>query len=188
MADGGNCYCSPIIITLKRHQGYKLTSTQNGVWFDIDGDGALDNVGWTRREDSIGFLVFDRNRNGLIDSGRELFGNATLMANGSNAPNGFAALAELDSNEDGVFDAGDAAYGQLRLWIDENHDAVSQADEYLNLAEAGIDLIYLGYRVTDKVDRNGNQFYFRGTALIRNSKGVALPTLIYDAVLAKGGN
>jgi hypothetical protein len=187
VADGGDCYCSPIIISLNRKAGYRLTSPHNGVWFDIDGDGELNNIGWTRENDQVGFLVYDRNGNGKIDSGRELFGNATLMADGSLAPNGFAALAELDSSGDGIFTADDAAYAQLRIWIDANHDGKSQRRELLGLDETGVAGVLLGYSVSDLVDRAGNRYYFKGTALLLNQRGVEMPTIIYDVVFAAGG-
>jgi hypothetical protein len=61
----------------------KLTGAKQGVWFDIDGNGTLEQMSWTRRSDEVGFLAYDRNGNGQIDSGRELFGNSTLMKDDS---------------------------------------------------------------------------------------------------------
>jgi hypothetical protein len=81
--------------------------------------------------------------NGLIDSGRELFGNNTQLANGQLAADGYAALRELDSNADGVLNASDAAYTQLRIWRDLDQDAHSDTGELLSLEEAGISQINL---------------------------------------------
>ncbi|HUP66526.1 MAG TPA: hypothetical protein VM557_14740 [Thermoanaerobaculia bacterium] len=88
------CLESPIIIDIHSGQ-YRLTSLDDGVSFDIDGDGALDRVSWITG--STGLLVMDRNLNGVIDSGQELFGSATLLASGEKAENGFVALGELDT-------------------------------------------------------------------------------------------
>ena len=110
------------------------------VLFDMDGDGVKTATGWIRPDDGI--VVLDRNGNGLIDSGRELFGDATVLARGARAgqlaANGFEALADLDLNADGRLDSLDASWGQLRIWRDLNQDGVSQAGELTTLAAQGI--------------------------------------------------
>ena len=110
------------------------------VLFDMDGDGIRTATGWIRPDDGI--VVLDRNGNGLIDSGRELFGDATVLARGARAgqlaANGFEALADLDLNADGRLDSLDASWGQLRIWRDLNQDGVSQAGELTTLAAQGI--------------------------------------------------
>jgi hypothetical protein len=86
--------------------------------------------------------------NGSIDSGRELFGDETILANGSKAANGFAALAELDSNANGKFDALDTQYANLRIWRDLNQDGISQANELQSLQATGIQSINLASTAT----------------------------------------
>ncbi|MDR1349171.1 MAG: hypothetical protein LBJ59_00030, partial [Zoogloeaceae bacterium] len=76
------------------------------VLFDHDGDGIKTGTGWVKGDD--GFLVLDRNGNGQIDDGSELFGVDTIKSNGQKATSGLDALADLDSNGDGVFDQNDA--------------------------------------------------------------------------------
>ena len=83
-------------------------------------------------------LVLDRNNNGVIDNGRELFGDSTVMSNGQTAADGFAALADLDSNQDGVINANDAQFANLRVWRDLNQDGVSQANELSTLDQQNI--------------------------------------------------
>jgi len=85
-----------------------------------------------------GLLALDRNGNGSIDDGSELFGTATKLATGQNASNGYEALAQLDANGDGVIDAKDAAYGDLKVWVDANGDGVSQSGELKSLASLNI--------------------------------------------------
>ncbi|RDE18040.1 hypothetical protein DV711_18115 [Motiliproteus coralliicola] len=104
--------------------------------FDHDGDGIKHATGWVAADD--GLLVLDRNGNGTIDNGAELFGDSTLLADGSTAEHGFAALADLDQNGDGLVDAADAQFADLKVWRDLNSDGISQADELLTLAEAGV--------------------------------------------------
>ena len=96
-------------------------------------------------------LVRDLNGNGTIDSGRELFGDQTVFTSGprmgQTAAHGFEALRALDADAngvaDGVFNASDLAYADLRVWRDLNQDGVSQSNELLGLAESGVVAINL---------------------------------------------
>ena len=100
-------------------------NTTTPVMFDMAGTGVQQSVGWVQSDD--GFVVRDLNGNGLIDSGAELFGDATTLANGTKATDGFAALADLDANHDGVVNTSDAAFSQLRVWRDLDQAAAGPA-------------------------------------------------------------
>ena len=113
----------------------------NTVLFDHDGDGIKTGTGWLKGDD--GFLVLDRNGNGTIDNGGELFGVDTIKSNGKKATSGLDALSDLDSNHDGVFDANDAAFSQVKVWQDKNQDGISQAGELKSLSDLGIASINL---------------------------------------------
>src|SRR5206468_1523281 len=76
--------------------------------------------------------------NGTIDSGAELFGTSTTLANGQKASDGYQALAQLDANGDGVIDSKDQAYSQLRVWVDANGDGISQQGELKTLASLDV--------------------------------------------------
>ena len=110
------------------------------ILFDMDADGVKTGTGWIKPDDAL--VVLDRNGNGLIDSGSELFGDSTVLQNGpkagQKAANGFEALADLDANADGVINSADAAYANLRLWQDANQDGISQSSELKTLATLGI--------------------------------------------------
>jgi len=132
---------SPLVFDLDG-DGFEIAQLGKApILFDHNADGVKTGTAWVKSDDAI--LVLDRNGNGVVDSGRELFGNNTVLADGSTAKDGYAALAELDSNGDGVIDAQDAQYGNLRLWRDLNQDGVSDAGELLTLAELGITQINL---------------------------------------------
>lgn len=107
-----------------------------GALFDHDGDGIRTATGWIAKQDGI--LVRDLNGNGIIDNGKELFGDHTLLKNGQLATSGLQALADLDDNGDGIIDSNDQAFNSLKVWQDKNGDGISTPDELLTLAEIGI--------------------------------------------------
>lgn len=133
-------YVDPLILDLDG-DGLEITPLSKGILFDANGDTIKTGTAWAAADD--GMLVWDRNGNGQVDSGAELFGDETILANGKKAANGFAALAELDSNVDGKFDALDAQYANLRVWRDMNQDGISQADELQGLDTSGVKSINL---------------------------------------------
>jgi len=143
---------SPIVLDLDG-DGVETLAMAAGTRFDLDGDGYIDTTGWVAPDD--GLLVFDRNDDGLINSGQELFGEFTLLENGEQAHNGFVALSELDSSKDGLLDSNDEAYALLQVWQDKNSDGISQADELVSLSEAGIKSIELDYDY-ENVEDYGN--------------------------------
>ena len=131
----------PLIIDLGG-DGFVISSKAAGANFDLDGNGFAEKINWTSSE---GILSLDLNENGTIDNGGELFGDKTLLANGKYAANGFEALAQYDTNNDGVIDTNDEIFSRLLVWIDKNADGISTSDELKHLDELGISAIYLNY-------------------------------------------
>lgn len=165
--DSTGCPISPIVVDTTGH-GFQLTSA--GVIFDIAADGHPLQMAWTARGSGNAFLALDRNHNGKIDNGKELFGNFTEQAlcpeGGISCRNGFRALAEFDrpendGNGDGIIDRRDAVYSKLLLWIDENHDGISQPNELHTPPELGVYSIDLHYREEPFRDAHGNAFRYR---------------------------
>jgi hypothetical protein len=157
--------CSPIIIDVDGSE-YFLTDASGGVNFDLNGNGFKERLSWTSAGSTNVFLVLDRNSNGLIDNGGELFGNYTRLANGTLAPNGWVALAEFDKSEnggngDGAIDKQDAIFPYLRLWQDKNHNGISEPEEAHTLPSLGVEVIHLDFRWDGRRDRYGNQFRYR---------------------------
>lgn len=155
--------CSPIIIDLTG-DGFFLTDVAHGVKFDIANTGIHIQIAWTANSNNA-FLVLDRNQNGVISSGAEMFGNFTSQPSSPN-PNGFLALAVYDDpanggNGDGVIDARDAIYSSLRLWVDANHDGISQPGELYTLPAMGVMSISLEYSLSKRTDEFGNVFRYK---------------------------
>lgn len=162
----GCCYPpeSPIIIDIGG-DGFILTDASNGVYFDLRADGHPVRTAWISPDANNAWLTLDRNHNGVIDNGAELFGNFTPQPP-SSTPNGFLALAVFDlpangGNGDGAIDGTDAVFAQLRLWKDANHNGISEPSELFPLGDADIGAIRLDYKESKFEDLYGNQFRYR---------------------------
>lgn len=147
--------------------GIETISADQSVLFDHDADGTKHGSGWLNRDD--GFLVLDKNGNGFIDNGTELFGVDYLKQNGSKATDGFDALRDLDANSDGVFDINDAEFANVRVWRDLNQDGISQTTELKTLADSGIASIGLNAVAASTNLWNGNRLTH--TALYTKTDG-----------------
>ncbi|MFQ7899393.1 calcium-binding protein, partial [Stutzerimonas degradans] len=133
--------------------GIETVAANTGITFDFDGDGLKTGTGWVKGDD--GLLVLDRNGNGTIDNGGELFGVDTVKSNGQKATSGFDALRDLDSNGDGAFDTQDAQFANVRVWQDANQDGLAQASELKTLVEHDITAINLESTASNQAS-NGN--------------------------------
>jgi hypothetical protein len=143
---------SPIVLDLDGN-GVSTISAAQGVSFDLMGTGTRSQVGWVGGND--GLLVMDRNGDGQINDGRELFGAATLNEQGQRVGNGYAAMALEDSNHDGVLNKLDAHWDQMRVWVDGNHDGKTGAGELKSLDSLGVGELSLAHTSGSASD-NGN--------------------------------
>lgn len=186
--DAVTCTCiSPIVIDVAGN-GFNLTNAQNGVLFDILNHGTPIQVSWTAANSDDAWLALDRNGNGTIDRGKELFGSSTpqpFLESGE-SKSGFRALAVFDKlqrggNLDGKINAQDSVFSRLRLWRDANHNGVSEANELYTLPQLGLRMIDLDYEESTRHDQNGNWFRYR--AKVRDAQGAQLGRWAWDVFL-----
>lgn len=187
LQENGRCCCSwntPIMLDLLGN-GFSLTNAEGGVFFDVTGLGAPEQISCTEANSDDAFLALDRNGNGVIDNGLELFGNTAPQPEpaAGTVRNGFFALAEYDKpanggNADGLIDQHDAVYEQLRLWRDLNHNGICEPGELNGLADWNIDAIALDFKESKHRDKWGNGFRYRSSVIGNNTGRWA-----YDVVL-----
>ena len=178
---------SPIVVDVGGN-GVNLTDAERGVLFDISGSGTSKHLAWTVPDSDDAWLVLDRNGNGTIDNGSELFGNFTpqpIPARGSDR-NGFIALAEYDKtvnggNNDGVITNQDSVFISLRLWQDVNHNGTSEQAELKTLTSLGLASIELEYKEARKFDEYGNNYRYR--AKVKDLHGAQLGRWAWDVFL-----
>jgi hypothetical protein len=160
--------------------------------FDIDADVLLDRVAWTAANSGNAWLAYDRNGNGTIDDGSELFGNNTPSFAGQTtlkSLNGFEALRftqGLDygaSYVDDQIDGRDCVFNKLLLWTDANHNGISEPYELESAAGAGLLSVGLTYDERHKRDEYGNQFRLRGSSDWLSGRGKARQSRIWDVWL-----
>jgi hypothetical protein len=184
------CMPSPILIDVSG-DGLALSSGDDGVNFDLDVDGVAERRAWTVAGSDDAWLALDRDDDGSIDDGTELFGDRApqpVPPEGV-AKKGFLALAEFDHTEnggngDGRIDVADSVFASLRLWRDANHNGLSEQGELHTLPSLGVARLDLDYKTSKRTDEYGNAFRYR--AKVRDVRGAQLGRWAWDVFLVAG--
>lgn len=124
--------CDPLVINLN---GNVTDVSDQKFYFDLDADGNEESI--SMLASGNGFLALDKNGDGIINDGSELFG--------ASSGNGFADLAQYDKDGNGWIDEADEIFKNLRVWVKD----ADGNDKLMNLSEAGVGAIYLGSRDTE---------------------------------------
>ena len=160
------CYVvDPVVLSLDGSL-FPLTNVANGVRFDFYGDNKPPQISWTAAGAKVGWLALDLNGDGLINNGLELFSNATSQPGKAGTHLGFRAIAQWDKptmggNGDGQITSKDYVFSRLRVWVDSNHNGISEPGELLTMQQAGIQAISAHYLPDHWTDQYGNRFQNR---------------------------
>ncbi|WP_232831085.1 calcium-binding protein, partial [Peristeroidobacter agariperforans] len=169
----------PLAMDLDGDGAIRTLPRTHGVHFDLDNSGFAESTSWVHATD--GLLVLDRNDNGYIDGGAELFGTETLLANGQYAENGYEALAEFDTDGDGTISASDSIFAELRVWQDANSNGVAESGELLALSDLGISSIQVGYTSNRFTDSNNVQHREQSSFTYTDGRTALSNTLWFDS-------
>ncbi|MGA3679554.1 hypothetical protein ACPCX5_05685, partial [Pseudomonas graminis] len=167
---------SPIILDLDGN-GVRTDGLEAGVHFDHDGNGFSELTGWVAQGD--GLLVYDKNSNGIIDDGSELFGNNSKLTDGL-AENGFKALQAFDDNHDGVVNKDDLGFEKLLVWKDANGNGLTDAGELMSMSEAGVKALNISYNESSSAVEHGNHYRESGTYVTTDGNVASMVDVWFD--------
>lgn len=143
----------PLVLDLDG-SGVQLTKAGEGAVFDINADGRLDQTAWVKG--NTAFLALDRNENGTIDNGKELFGEQ------HGAADGLQELAKFDADKDNRITRTDPVFKALQLYRDLNGNGKIDVGEMSKLQDHGIESINLHF-LRDNAKINGNSLLLKTT-------------------------
>ncbi len=152
----------PVVLDLNGDGKISLTNQQQGQDFDITGDGRTERTAFVAGGDA--FLALDRNNDGRITSGRELFSDQW------GARNGMSELARFDVNRDGFISQQDPIFKQLVAFFDANRDGIIDPDEHKPISQLGIQRLQLEYKPVEVIRDDGNIISAIGKMLMENGE------------------
>jgi|GEM_PF-6061374 len=178
----GKIGINPVSITASDKKSGSNNNESGGAYFDHNGDGVSHKSSWISKEDGI--LAYDRNGNGNIDDGGELFGNFTQIkdkdGNQRLAKDGYEALKEFDSNNDGLIDKNDDKFKDLKIWQDANSNGISDEGELKSLDELGIASLSLNHNEVNEDLGGGNTLSLKGSYIKKDGTAHSMGDLNFN--------
>jgi hypothetical protein len=168
---------TPLVLAFARERVQFVASERA---FDFDARGVSAATDWPTA--ATPWLALDRNGNGRIDDGSELFGSGTQLS-GGRAPNGFVALAELDDDGDGRITPRDAIWSRLLVWSDRDASRTSEAGELAPLTAHGVEWIEVDYVDVPRCDARRNCERERARFGFRSPDGASRTGVVVDVHL-----
>ncbi|MBG2877024.1 hypothetical protein I4902_13890 [Proteus alimentorum] len=176
---------TPLVIALVDEGIFTLPDDDN-IYFDHNNDGVKESTGWI--DSNSAFLVFDKNENGIIDNGNEMFGNNTPNILGDYAKHGFDALSQYDNNQDNRIDNNDVIWSSLNLWVDKNINGETDIDELVDIECSGIEAINLIYENNGIIDENGNQFLLTSSVIWNDGRHTEISDIVFNTHISSQQN
>ena len=178
-----NDFTPPLVLDLNSNGITSSSLANSSVYFDYDGDGVIEKTAWIESGDA--FLVYDKNNDGIISDGSELFGEHFKLSSGKNAKDGYEALKEFDSDGNGIINKLDAKFSELLIWQDTNLNGITDSGELKNLSDLGITSIGLPIAENFSIAENGNiitnKSTFTQNGLIKEIKDIWFGVDLGDA-------
>ncbi len=172
-AQGMTVLRDPLILDLNGN-GIMTTTVENGTYFDFKEDGFKEKTAWADNGDGI--LVYDIDGNGTIDNAGELFGDRTLLANGTYARNGYEAIKQYDTDKNGQINADDEIFNKLMVWMDADNDGITDKGELKSLTDLQVQSIGIAYTQTSITDANGNTILGQTDVTLTDGSKISMAT------------
>lgn len=147
-------FTPPLVLDLNGNGATSSSLAGSNVYFDYDGDGVREKTAWIESGDAL--LVYDKDRDGIISDGSELFGEYFKLSSGNYAKDGYEVLKEFDSDSNGIINKLDTKFGELLVWQDTNLNGITDSGELKSLSGLGITSIGLPTNANFSVTENGN--------------------------------
>jgi|GEM_PF-2808962 len=175
---GGDPANSALVLNFRGDEDpLTIDAVDSWIYFNFEGRDQAAQTGWVGP--GIGLLVIDPDDRGQVTSGRQLVGNRTLEGDPRQLT-GFAALATLDGNGDGLIDRRDVGWSRLRVWLDRKPDGQVGPNELYTLEQLNIEALELKARPENRPLLSSNYLHTRGSFIQGNGRRGSLDEVFFQ--------